>query len=136
VAFFIGVAVGTGRQGFSGAVPFGIMAIFGITTMLATMYYYLVRFTNSGSLITVQQDLSADLEDEEQNFFIRSINKVKFMAKRDFFALVFMGLCLLNRLDVILISVALGSNIGWIVLLTLKRELAASKQGLSHKIQA
>ncbi len=136
LAFFIGVIVGAGRQGFGGVVPFGVLAIFGITTMLATMYYYLLRFTNSGSLVTVQKDLAEDLENEEQNLFIRSINKVKYMAKRDFFALAFMLLCLLNRLDLILILVALGSNIGWIVLLTVKRELAASKQDLSQKIRA
>jgi len=125
LAFFGGVILGIYRQGYSNIMPMGLLTGFGVVMALATMYLYLVRFTNSGSLVTVQKDLSGDLETVEQNAFIALFGRVKFMVKRDFFAVLFMVLCLMNKLEWILILTALGSNLAWIVILTMKREFAS-----------
>ncbi len=122
LAFMVGLVVGAYRQGFEYVIPLGVLTVFGILMTLTTMYFYLVRFTNSGSLVTIQKDLTRDLEAHDQNLFVRFVTKIKFMMKRDFFALFFMVLCLFNRLDSILILAAIGSNLTWIVFLTLKRE--------------
>jgi 1L-myo-inositol 1-phosphate cytidylyltransferase / CDP-L-myo-inositol myo-inositolphosphotransferase len=124
LAFFAGAIMGLHRQGHPHVLTLGLLSAFGVTMALATMYFYLVRFTNSGSLVTVQKDLTRDLESVEQSAFLRSLGKVKFLLKRDFFALFFMGLCLLNKLDWLLFLTALGSNFAWIVILTMKREFS------------
>lgn len=125
LAFFIGVFMGVFRQGNTHLVPLGIFMAFGVLMALGTMYFYLARYTNSGSLVTVQKDLSRDMEGVEQNTLIYLLGKLKFLIKRDFFALFFMVLCLANQLEWILILTALGSNVAWIVLLTMKREFIA-----------
>lgn len=131
VAFFIGVILGVHHQG-GPAVPLGLMALFGIFMTLGIMYFYLLKFTNSGSLVTVQRDLVQDMEAHAQNFLVRFMTKAKFIMKRDFFALLFMFLCLFNKLDWVLILTVIGSNVSWIVLLTMKREFVQAKAGLSE----
>ena len=135
VAFIVGVVVGAYRQGFEHIVPIGFLTVFGVGMTLGTMYLYLAKFTNSGSLVTVQKDLARDMEIQDQSFFIRMLGKIKFMMKRDFFALFFMTLCLLNKLDWILILAVIGSNLTWIVLMTMKRELAPAKAELPENSQ-
>lgn len=135
LAFVIGVVVGVYRQGYEHIVPIGILTVFGVGMTLGTMYLYLAKFTNSGSLVTVQKDLARDMETQEQSFFIRMVGKIKFMMKRDFFALFFMVLCLFNKLDWILMLAAVGSNLTWIVLMTMKRELAPAKAELPENSQ-
>lgn len=132
VSFLVGLLVGLYRQGFGPVIPLGFLTIFGVAMTLTTMYLYLTRFTSSGSLVTVQKDLTRDLETQEQGFFIRLVTRIKFMMKRDFFALFFMVLCLFNRLDWILVLAVIGSNLTWIVLLTMKREFAEAKPELSR----
>lgn len=124
LAFIIGLLVGVYHQGFEYVVPLGLFTVFGILMTLTVMYFYLIRFTNSGSLVTIQKDLARDLEAYDQNLLIRFVTKIKFMMKRDFFALFFMVLCLFNRLDAILILAAIGSNVTWMVFLAMKREFA------------
>ncbi len=127
VAFFVGVVVGLSRQGSAHLVPIGLLMAFGILMTLGSMYLYLLRNTDSGSLVTVQKDIAFNLEAGEQNLLIRLLTKIKFMMKRDFFALFFMVLCLLNRLDWIVLLAAIGANLTWIVFLTMRREVATAK---------
>jgi CDP-L-myo-inositol myo-inositolphosphotransferase len=124
VAFFLGVAIGVHRQGETTLAPVGFLMGFGILMTLGSMYFHLARNTNSGSLVTVQKDIASGLETGEQGFLIRTVGKLKFMMKRDFFALFFMVLCLMNRIDWILILAAVGANLTWIVFLSMKRDLA------------
>ena len=127
VAFFAGVFVGVFRQGHTNLAPLGLLMAFGVLMALGTMYFYLVRYTNSGSLVTVQKDLSRDMEGVDQNGLVYLLGKMKFLIKRDFFALFFMILCLANQLEWILILTALSSNVAWIVLVTMKREFVAEE---------
>lgn len=132
VAFFAGVAVGAYRQGATTLAPVGFLMGFGILMTLGSMYLHLARNTDSGSLVTIQKDITKGLESEEQTFLIRLVGKLKFMMKRDFFALFFMVLCFFNRLDWILILAAIGANLTWIVFLSIKRDVepAAAKAEL------
>lgn len=128
LAFLAGAILGVYRQGHDSYMSLGLLSAFGVVMALSTMYLYLARFTNSGSLVTVQRDLSRDLETAAPNVFLRSLGKIKFMVKRDFFAVLFMILCLMNKLEWVLILTALGSNLAWIVILTMKREFAPAEE--------
>lgn len=132
IAFFAGVAVGAYRQGQGALGPIGFLMGFGILMTLGSMYLHLVKNTDSGSLVTVQKHIARGLEDDDQSFIVKALGKLKFMMKRDFFALFFMVLCLFNKLDWILILTAVGSNLTWIVFLSMKRdeEPAGAKAGL------
>jgi CDP-L-myo-inositol myo-inositolphosphotransferase len=127
IAFFTGVVIGLYRQNFVFVLPLALATACGVLMTLGGMYFYLLKFTDSGSLVTVQKELSQDLADHEQNLSLRIIGKIKFMMKRDFFALFFMVLCFFNRLDWILVLAAIGANLTWIVLLTVKREFSPMK---------
>ncbi len=127
LAFFAGAILGVYRQGHDSWMSLGLLATFGVVMALSTMYLYLARYTNSGSLVTVQKDLTRDLETGDQNLFLRLLGKGKFIVKRDFFAVLFMVLCLMNKLEWVLILTALGSNLAWIVILTMKREFAQAQ---------
>jgi CDP-L-myo-inositol myo-inositolphosphotransferase len=124
VAFFAGVVAGLYRQGEASLMPLGFLMGFGILMTLGSMYLHLARNTNSGSLVAVQKDITNGLETGEQSLPIRILGKLKFMMKRDFFALFFMVLCLLNKLDWILILAAVGANLTWILFLSMKRDVA------------
>jgi CDP-L-myo-inositol myo-inositolphosphotransferase len=123
VAFFAGVVVGLHRQGEAYLMPVGFLMGFGILMSLGSMYLHLARNTNSGSLVTIQNDIASGLESGEQGFVIRALGKLNFVMKRDFFALFFMILCLLNQLNWILILAAVGANLTWIVFLSMKRDM-------------
>ncbi len=112
--FMMGVILGLDRLGYPHVRLAGTLAIFGLSMALFVMFYYLVRFTNSGSLVEIQKNFKFSLH---------------FMLKRDFFALLFLALALLGQLHLILWICAVGSNVAWIVLLS-------SRLGLFKKEQA
>ena len=124
VAFFSGALVGLYRQGAS---PFmltlGYLSIAGVLLTLGLMYLYLRRHSNSGSLVAIQIDLTQDLKGL-RSLPSRFISKVKPLAKRDCFALVFMFFALCNRLDWIVIGTFAGSQVMWIVMLTMRKNLS------------
>lgn len=122
LSFFIGVMVGAYRQTHSHWVLLESYAVsFGIAMTLGVMFYYLLRYTNSGSLVTVQKDL---IEEEKKGKSIWTwLGKIKFMMKRDFFAMFFMGLCLLNQLGLILHLSLIGANLTWMLVLAYKKEI-------------
>ncbi len=134
VAFFAGVIMGVYRQGQPAVISLGLLTGFGVLMALGSMYLYLIRNTDSGSLVTVQKDVVRDLEAVDQPWFIELVGKLKFMVKRDFFALLFMGICFMDRLEWILILAAIGSNLAWILVLTIRRDFvhAPAKAELSR----
>ena len=132
IVFLIAVMVGAHRQGSINLLPLSALTLFGAAMALFAMFYCLVKFTDSGSLVTVQKELYRDMEAFQQNILVRLVSKVRFMMKRDFFALFFMTLCLFNRLEGILIWAAIGTNLTWIVLLTVKREFTEKSPALQE----
>ncbi len=127
LSFFIGVMVGAYRQTHSHwIVVESYLVGLGIVLTLGVMFYYLLRYTNSGSLVTVQNDMINEDKSEEKKeskSIWTKLSKIKFMMKRDFFALFFMVLCLFNQLPLILHLALIGSNLTWMVVLSYKKEI-------------
>ncbi|OGQ29930.1 MAG: hypothetical protein A3I75_03110 [Deltaproteobacteria bacterium RIFCSPLOWO2_02_FULL_50_16] len=124
-AFLVGILAGLSHQGAS---PFlmslGWLSLAGIVLTLGIMFYYLKRYTQSGSLTTIQTDLNKDLASDDPSLVSKIITFLKPMVKRDFFALLYFVLTLFNRLDWIVIVTFTGSQLAWIILLTMKSEFS------------
>jgi len=129
--YIIGVVVGLSRTGTPHIAFLGTGALFGLCMTLFFMFYYLIRYTDSGSLVSIQKDFQ---EDKSGGKWKKVFAQLQFMIKRDFFALFFFVLALLGQMKLILYLVFAGSNITWIVLLSSKAGLFknASKGALTH----
>lgn len=121
--FIIGVVFGVAKQGNPHIFVTGMLAIFGLVMSLSVMFIYLIRHTNSGSLIAIQEDFKKGAAD---SIFKKVFSSVQFMTKRDFFALLFFALALLDQLNLILWLCLLTTNIMWMVLLHSKFGLLKS----------
>ncbi len=123
LSFFLGVMVGAYRQTHSHWIMLeSWMVAFGILMTLLVLFYYLLRHTSSGSLLAVEKEVKRESKKSGGNIFLKNLSKIQFMMKRDFFALFFMTLCLLNQLPLILHLALIGSNLTWIVVLAMKRQ--------------
>lgn len=124
LAFFLGVAVGAHHQTpASHVVLISTLMFIGILLSLGIMFYYLIRYTNSGSLVSVQSDIEEEDRRKGSGGASSWITKLKFVMKRDFFAMFFMALAMLNQLHLILYLAVIGANLTWIVVLAYKREI-------------
>ncbi|MBF0491865.1 MAG: NTP transferase domain-containing protein [Deltaproteobacteria bacterium] len=121
--FLLGVCTGLYRQtGSSFYVYESFFMLAGVLLTLGLMFLYLVRYTNSGSLVTIQKDIQKE-EKQEARAFLKIFTKFGFVMKRDFFALFFMGLTFFNQLPLILHLSALGANVTWVFLVFFKKEI-------------
>lgn len=124
LSFFTGVMVGAYRQTHAHWVLLESYAVaFGIIMTLGIMFYYLMRHTSSGSLLAIEKELKAESKKTGTGNWLSKLTKIQFMMKRDFFALFFMILCLLNQLPLILHLALIGANLTWIVVWAHKREV-------------
>lgn len=122
VCFFIGSIIAINKQAHPYASLMGTMIIFGLGMTLLVMFIYILK-RNSGSLLSVQKDFQ---ENKNQGLMARFFKSIAFMAKRDFFAFLFLILAALGRLDIILWLMLIGSNVIWMVLLSQKLGLFKS----------
>lgn len=113
VFFIVGLIFGLARQGDPWIAVTGTMTLFGLAMTLLVMFIYLVRHTNSGSLLSIQKDF----QKTRGGFLKRFLSNIQFMIKRDFFSLLFLFLAILGELKLILWICLIGSNIAWMVLL-------------------
>lgn len=124
LAFFAGVLLGVGRfQTPDWALLESGLLVSGIAMALGFLFYYLKRYTNSGSLVAVQSDLDEEALRNKPKGLFASISKVRFMMRRDFFALFFMALAMLNQLRLIVWLSIAGTHLTWMVLLAFKKEI-------------
>jgi choline kinase/phosphatidylglycerophosphate synthase len=124
LVFLVGVTIGTYRQGPLPYVIFeSAIALSGVVLTLGLMFFYLIRYTNSGSLVTIQKDLNEEDAKSGSRGVSSWLGKIKFMMKRDFFALLFMILTLMNQPDWILHLCLIGANVTWMVVLAYKKEI-------------
>jgi len=117
VCFFIGTVIGVAHQGNPYVNILGPLAIFGLAMTLLFMFVYLIRNTNSGSLLAIQKDFK---NSTEGGFLKKFFSSIQFMAKRDFFAISFLVIAIFGRLDIILWLCAFATNVLWMVLLSTK----------------
>ncbi len=115
--YIVGVTLGVAKQGYEPVAIVGTLAIFGLSMTLFVMFYYLIRYTNSGSLIAIQNDFQNQASGDKGGLK-RFFASIQFMVKRDFFALVFFTLAIFGGLRAILWLSLIGSNVTWIVLLS------------------
>lgn len=116
-AFLIGVILGIANLGDPHIAITGSLTIFGVVMSLTVMIIYLLRNTNSGSLVAIHTDFE---KNEDLSFFKKVFNPLRFMARRDFFATLFFVLALFNQRQIILWAMMIGTNLTWIVLLKTK----------------
>lgn len=112
--FMVGVIFGLARQGEPHIIVMGTLTVLGLLMSLAIMFIYLIRRSNSGSLMAIQEDFK---NSPQQGLVRRTLHAAQFMAKRDFFALLFLILAIFNRLDLILWLCMIGTNLMWMFLL-------------------
>lgn len=124
VAFLIGIAVGVYHQNPSPMVVGQVGLMFaGLILSLGLMFYYLTRYTNSGSLVSVRWDKPDEEKRAAEAPKNPWLSKIHFVMKRDFFAMFFMVLAMLNQIQVILFLAVLGLNVTWVVVLAYKRTI-------------
>lgn len=114
LAFLIGVIVGVSRQGNPYMGILAPLTLFGLCMTLAVMFFYLIRHTNSGSLVSVHTDLK---KNAEPGLLKKIFLSLRFAVRRDFFATLFFFMALLGKIDWILGCFLVGTNVVWIVLL-------------------
>lgn len=124
LAFFTGVLVGVARfQSNAWSLLEGGLLVSGIILALGVLFYYIKRYTNSGSLASVQSDLDQEVQEQKDKGVFAYISKMGFMMRRDFFALFFMALAMLNQLKLIVWLSIVGTHLTWMVLLAFKKEI-------------
>lgn len=114
VLFIIGTVMGVMKRPdlvSTNLLPFA--ALFGLILLMICMFGYLLFFTSSGSLLSVQDDFMS----AGHSFIKQFIKKIYFLIKRDFFATLFFVLAIFNKPHWNLFLVALGTNIAWVILL-------------------
>ncbi|MEZ4820260.1 MAG: CDP-alcohol phosphatidyltransferase family protein [Bdellovibrionota bacterium] len=118
IAFLIGLTVGCYKRfGNVNYLYAGFALIFIMLVMLAVMYRFLIRKGGSGSLVEVTTSVEKKMQGQNKPFIYRSLDKIRFAGKRDFFSLVCMFVCMADQL-LILFGCALAVIIGNIAYFT------------------
>ena len=101
IAFVIGLTVGTYRRTQEPLVlNIGFGLLVALLAMLATMYVYLIRAGGSGSLVAVTTSVESKLDGRYKPWIYRTLDKIRFAGKRDFFSLVGLLICALDQLTI------------------------------------
>lgn len=129
--YFVAIVVGSINREIPHARTLGSLALFGLGMTLLVMFAYLIRNTNSGSLLAIQEDFK---NEANQSKVKKILSSLQFMAKRDFFALAFLVFALFNGLAVSLWAMVIGTNIIWLVLLNSKLGLFKSKTPINSVV--
>ncbi|MBL7685139.1 MAG: hypothetical protein JNK65_03780, partial [Deltaproteobacteria bacterium] len=126
LSFLVGVSMASHR------ILHGDFEVFEAAFMLAgfgflmvVVAFYLIYHANSGTLMAIQKDFEEEAKSRPESKGLISFfgTKLKFLMKRDFFALFFMALCILDHVPLILHLSFVGVNATWIILLSYKRDI-------------
>lgn len=117
VLFMVGVVIGAGYTHDPQIRLLGILTLFGVVMTVFVMFSYLLRHTDSGSLLALQKEM---LQQEQKGFLYKAVRATYFTVKRDFFAFAFFIFALGDGLQLILWSTLIGANITWMILLSKK----------------
>ncbi|MDX1411402.1 MAG: CDP-alcohol phosphatidyltransferase family protein, partial [Nitrospirales bacterium] len=129
LAFMIGVVLGTHHQQPGPHVYYeGIMLFSGLILTWVMMFYYLNKYSDSGSLISVQW-----VEPDKNSPWTA---KLALLMRSDFFAMLFMVLAFFGKLHWILWLGILGANGTWMVVLANKREVFLGSLSKDEKVLA
>lgn len=136
VFFVVGVLIGVSKTGAHHTAVTAPLLLFGLAMSLLLAFVYLIRHTNSGSLLVFQRQYRESAPEGPLGHFLKF---TYFMIKRDFFAFFFFVVAIMDGLEFIYWSCLIGTNIAWIVLLNLKpgifRAPMASQEKSSENLQ-
>ncbi|MFO1519188.1 MAG: NTP transferase domain-containing protein [bacterium] len=125
LVFLVGVSMGSHRilHGTFEVFEAAFMLV-GLAFLLVLLVFYLLYHANSGTLTTIQKDLKEeDKKSQSAGGAFSWASKINFLMKRDFFALFFMLLCVIDQLPLILHLSFVGVNLTWMVILAYKRDI-------------
>lgn len=131
IVFIVGLVIGLSNRGTPHIFITGTLTLFGLGMTLLVMFVYLLRNTDSGSLLALQKDFQ---QSADENKIKKLLSKVQFMLKRDFFALFFFVLAIFDQLEVVLILTLIGTNVAWIVILSKSFGLYKDSQQVSESV--
>lgn len=117
VAFTIGTAVGLYRVSDPWINFLGPAACFGLAALLFVMFFYIIRYSDSGSLLAVQNDFK---NRDDVSLPVKMLLKLYFLIKRDFFATFFLLLAVFGKANWILLLLAFATNVAWMVIVWTK----------------
>lgn len=117
VVFFVGTVVGLYKSGYPYIHILGPVALFGLSALLFVMFFYILKFSNSGSLLAVQSDFA---DKKSEAWWSGILIKCYPVIKRDFFALFFMFLALLGKPEWVVFLLGLATHIAWMVIVWTK----------------
>jgi choline kinase/phosphatidylglycerophosphate synthase len=131
IVFIFGTVVGLYQQEYIYRHVLTGSAVFGLVAALGIIFWYVLRYSDSGSLLAIQKafDTRKDLTLFSKIFF-----KAHFAIKRDFFSVVFLVFAILGKPQWVLFSTALAMNLTWITVL--QQELYSKKRKKSEELKA
>ncbi len=124
--FVIGLSVGLYAQtGSPGVFTTGVLAIFGMTSLLYMMFQYLVKVANKGTLIAFERDYTQSVA-HERDLVTTLVKLLKPLFRRATFAFLFFVLAVLGKIEWVFFLIAIGANAASVmVYMTFKRKLRA-----------
>ena len=136
VCFISGLSIAAFKTQDTTLSVLGITTLIGMALALVVTFTFLLSFTDSGSMIAIQKDFQ---QNENGNWLWQFLRKIQFAIKRDFFALLFMVLALLNQMGAILWLCCIGTNMVWLVLLNYRLGLfkpAVRKEAVNSSVHS
>lgn len=125
LSFMVGVVVGLYRQEPSHLILYeAVLFFFGLSLTWFFMFYYLRRYTTSGSLVSVKWE-EADGGSQPGSAKKSWVARLAPLMRSDLFSFIFMWLAMTNQLHLILWLGIIGTNGTWMVVLKNKRERIA-----------
>lgn len=112
LVFIVGTTVGLYRMDYAYINYLAPVMFVGVGLVLFVLFFYIIKFSESGSLLAVQKDLR---DKKSLPLFSRIFIKLQFMIKRDFFASAFLIFAILGKPQWVVFSIAVVTNVAWIV---------------------
>lgn len=125
LSFMLGVVIGLYRQHPSPLIIYeSLLFFFGLSLTWFFMFYYLKRYTTSGSLVSVKWE-EADAPGPNGSGKKSWISRLAPLMRSDLFSFIFMWLAITNQLHLILWLGIIGTNGTWMTVLKNKRDRIA-----------
>lgn len=101
---------------FTGCLAIAIIAglFIGLVTLLIAMVTYLKKYSDSGSLVAYDREFLQKLPHEDP--LVALVNRLKYITKKEFFALFLFLFCLTGRIDLIIPLIAVILVAGALIL--------------------
>lgn len=130
VVFIVGTVVGLYRINYEFVGFLSVFALFGMSMLLVILFFYLIKRSDSGSLLALQKEYKSK---KDLPLLSRFFVSIQFVIKRDFFALLFLFFALINKPQWVLFVTGLATNIAWVVVLWSKIKARVAARQLTQE---